>query len=83
MLKRALCLALTVLMLFSMSGCSERIAGAFMWFLVANDDDRAAKEDIFAFVSDNEDACAKLLRTTTLQRLRTMKSLRMCMLTRE
>ena len=61
MLKRALCLALTVLMLFSMSGCSERIAGAFMWFLVANDDDRAAKEDIFAFVSDNEDALRKAI----------------------
>lgn len=61
MLKRALCLALTVLMLFSMSGCSERIAGAFMWFLVTNDDDRAAKEDIFAFVSDNEDALRKAI----------------------
>ena len=60
-MKKIICLILTVLVLFSMSGCSERIAGAFMWFLVANDDDRAAKEDIFAFVSDNEDALRKAI----------------------
>lgn len=58
-MKKIICLILTVLVLFSLSGCSERIAGAFMWLLAANDDDRAAKEDIFAFVSDNEGALRK------------------------
>ena len=60
-MKKIICLILTVLVLFSLSGCSERIAGAFMWFLVTTDDDRAAKEDIFAFVSDNEDALRKAI----------------------
>ena len=57
MLKRALCLVLTVLMLFSLSGCKDIVvAGMFFWLIVTDEDTRAEKGDIFTFVLENEDA---------------------------
>lgn len=50
-MKKFLCLLLSVVMMFSLSGCG----GAFFLFLVANGDDSADKEEVFAFVCENEE----------------------------
>lgn len=61
MFKKGLCLLLTVITLFSLSGCSETWGSAVFLFLVATGDDRADKEDIFDFVRENEDALRKAI----------------------
>ena len=57
MIKRGLSLFLAVMLLFSLSGCSEIAASAVFLFFAATDanDDRADKDAIFQFVCDNED----------------------------
>lgn len=58
MLKRCLCLLLSVVMLFSLTSCAmaERvISGVCFLFLVATSDDRADKEDIIAFVNEYQE----------------------------
>ena len=55
MLKRGLCLIMTAIMLFSLSGCSDFLGGAFFLFLAASGDDRTAKDTILEFVSENEE----------------------------
>lgn len=55
MLKKGLCLLLVVIMLFSLSGCSEKVLGSALFlFLVATSDDRADKDEVFEFVCENE-----------------------------
>ena len=54
MLKRGLGLLLAVIMMFSLSGCSDILSGAFFLFLVAAGDDSADKDEVFEFVCENE-----------------------------
>ncbi len=61
MLKKVLCLLLSVIMLFSLSGCSEILGGAFFLFLIATGDDRADKDKVFEFVCENEEALLKAI----------------------
>ena len=51
MLKKGLCILLTVILLFSLCGCSKLMIFAMM---SAAGDDRASKEDICEFVRENE-----------------------------
>lgn len=55
MLKKGLSLLLTVIMLFSLTGCSDILGGAFFLFLVATGDDSADKDEVFEFVCENEE----------------------------
>lgn len=55
MWKKGLSLLLVVIMLFSLSGCSEIMGGAFFLFLVATGDDSADKDEVFEFVCENEE----------------------------
>ena len=55
MLKKGLALLLAVIMVFSLSGCSDILGGAFFLFLVATGDDSADKDEVFDFVSENEE----------------------------
>ncbi len=61
MWKKGLCLLLAALMLFSLSGCSDILSGAFFLFLVATGDDRADKDEVFDFVSENEEELLKAI----------------------
>ncbi len=54
MIKKILSLLLVIIMLFSLSGCSDILGRAFFLFLVATGDDRAEKDDILEFVRENE-----------------------------
>ena len=54
MLKKCMCLLMTVVLLFSMSGCKDLIGGAFFLMLVAATDDSADKDVVFEFVRENE-----------------------------
>lgn len=55
MWKKGLSLLLVVIMLFSLSGCSEIMGGSFFLFLVATGDDSADKDEVFEFVCENEE----------------------------
>lgn len=55
MLKKGLNLLLAVIMVFSLSGCSDIWGSAFFLFLVATGDDRADKDTVFAFVCEHEE----------------------------
>ena len=61
MLKKGLALLLAVIMVFSLSGCSDILGGAFFLFLVATGDDRADKDEVFDFVSENEEELLKAI----------------------
>jgi len=62
MLKKGLCLLLAVIMLFSLSGCSEEVLGSALFlFFVITSDDRADKDDVFDFVSENEEELLKAI----------------------
>ena len=61
MWKKGLCLLLAALMLFSLSGCSDILDGAFFLFLVATGDDSADKDEVFDFVSENEEELLKAI----------------------
>ena len=61
MLKKGLALLLTVIMVFSLSGCSDILGGAFFLFLVATGDDSADKDEVFDFVSENEEELLKAI----------------------
>ncbi len=54
MMKKGLSLLLAVIMMFSLSGCSSLLGGAFFLFLVATGDDSADKDEVFEFVRENE-----------------------------
>ncbi len=55
MLKKGLSLFLVVIMMISLSGCSDILDGAFFLFLVATVDDSADKDEVFEFVCENEE----------------------------
>ena len=59
MLKKGFALLLAVIMVFSLSGCADILGGAFFLFLVATGDDRADKDEVFDFVSENEEELLK------------------------
>ncbi len=61
MWKKGLSLLLVVIMLFSLSGCSDILGGAFFLFLVATGDDSADKDEVFDFVSENEEELLKAI----------------------
>ena len=61
MLKKGLALLLVVIMVFSLSGCLDILAGAYFLFLVATGDDRADKDEVFDFVSENEEELLKAI----------------------
>ncbi len=61
MLKKGLSLLLVVIMLFSLSGCSDVLGGAFFLFLVATSDDRADKAEVFEFVCEKEEELLKAI----------------------
>lgn len=54
MLKKLLSLLLIVVMMFSLTGCSDILGGAFFFFLIATGDDRADQSEIIEFVCENE-----------------------------
>ena len=55
MLKKGLALLLAVIMVFSLSGCSDILGGAFFLYLIATGDDSADKDEVFAFVCEHEE----------------------------
>lgn len=55
MWKKGLSLLLVVIMLSSLSGCSEILGGAFFLLLVATGDDGADKDEVFEFVCEHEE----------------------------
>ena len=61
MLKKGFTLLLAVIMVFSLSGCSDILGGALFLFLVATGDDRANKDEVFDFVRDNEEELLKAI----------------------
>ena len=61
MLKKGLALLLAIIMLFSLSGCSDILGEVFFLFLVATGDDRADKDEVFDFVSENEEELLKAI----------------------
>ena len=66
MLKKGFALLLAVIMVFSLSGCSDILGGAFFLFLVATGDDRADKDEVFDFVSENEEELLKAIEAGDL-----------------
>ena len=56
-MKKLLCVFLCGILMFSLPGCSieEAFGSAVFLFLAATGDDRAEKEDIFTFVTENRD----------------------------
>ena len=61
-MKKFLCLFLVLGMLFSLTGCLENVLGGTLFcLLVAAGDDSADKDDIFAFVCDNEQDLLKAI----------------------
>ena len=63
MLKKGLSLLLTVIMMFSLSGCSDVVGGSYFLFLVETGEDSADKDEIFDFVSENEGKLLKAIET--------------------
>lgn len=55
MLKKGLSLLLVVIMVLSLSGCSDILSGAIFLFLIATGDDSADKNEVFEFVRENEE----------------------------
>lgn len=55
-MKKILCLCLAVILTFSLTGCAELFGGAYLLYLVVTGDNRTDKDEIFTFVSENEDA---------------------------
>lgn len=53
-MKKLLCLLMSVIMIFSLSGCSDLFGAVYLSFLVAQGDDRAEKDDIISFVTEQE-----------------------------
>ena len=61
MWKKIVSLLLAVIMLFSLTGCSDILGGVFFLFLVATGDDRADKAEVFQFVCENEEELLKVI----------------------
>ena len=54
-MKKILCVCLAVILVFSLSGCSDILGGAFFLFLVATGDDSADQDEVFEFVCEHEE----------------------------
>ena len=55
-MKKFLCILLVLCLLFSLSGCVEKVLGsAIFLFLVATSDDSADKDEVFEFVCEKEE----------------------------
>lgn len=64
MVKKGFCIFLTVLMLFSLTGCDEILGSAiYLVLLAASGDDRADKEAVFEFVRENEAELLEAIET--------------------
>ena len=61
MLKKGLALLLAVIMVFSLSGCANILGSALFLFLVATGDDSADKDEVFDFVTENEEELLKAI----------------------
>lgn len=60
-MKKLICALLVLCMLFSLSGCSDVLGGAFFLLLAATSDDSANKDDVFEFVCEEEEALLKAI----------------------
>ena len=63
MFKKGLSLLLVVIMMFSLSGCSDIWGGAFFLFLIKAGDDRGSQDDIFKFVREEEKELLNAIET--------------------
>lgn len=61
-MKKNICVLLVLCMLFSLSGCSDILGGAFFLFLIATGDDSADKGEVFEFVCENEEELLKAIK---------------------
>ena len=62
-MKKLICVFLVLCMLLSLSGCSDILGGAFFLFLIVTGDDSADKDEVFDFVSENEEELLKAIET--------------------
>ncbi|MBQ4564046.1 MAG: hypothetical protein IJA58_06160 [Lachnospiraceae bacterium] len=60
-MKKSICVCLAFCMLFSLTGCSNVVGGAFFLLLAATTDDSANKEDVFEFVCEEKEALLKAI----------------------
>lgn len=61
-MKKLLCVVLVLCMLFSLSGCVQNVLGSAMFlFLAVTNDDRADKDEVFAFVREKEEALSSAI----------------------
>ena len=60
-MKKVICLLLVFCMLFSLTGCSDVLGGAFMLFLAATGNDSTNKSDVFEFVCEKEETLLKAI----------------------
>ena len=65
-MKKILCILLVLCMLFSLVGCEKILGSALFLSLVVTGDDSADKEDVFAFVCENEEALLKAIEVGDL-----------------
>ena len=62
-MKKFLCILLVLCLLFSLSGCAEKVLGsAIFLFLVATSDDSADKDEVFEFVSEKEEELLEAIK---------------------
>ena len=61
MMKKGLSLLLAVIMVFTLSGCSDILGSVVFLLLVATGDDSADKDEVFEFVCENEEALLKAI----------------------
>ena len=60
-MKKIGCVVTVLCMLFSMTGRSHVLSGAFLLFLIGVNDNRTDKEDIFAFVREREEELLQVI----------------------
>lgn len=60
-MRKLICMLLVLCMLFSLTGCSDVLGGAFFLFLAATSDDSADKDDVFEFVCEQEETLLKAI----------------------
>ena len=61
-MKKLLCILLVLCLLFSLSGCAEKILGSAVFlFLVATGDDSADKDEVIEFVCEKEEELLKAI----------------------
>ena len=63
MFKKGLSLLLAIILIFSLSGCSDIWGGAFFLFLIKAGDDHESQDDIFKFVREEEKELLNAIET--------------------